>query len=31
LQEAADRVQVALRQVESDWLDIQRNGARTTH
>jgi hypothetical protein len=31
LQEAADRVQVALQQVESDWLDIQRNGVPTTH
>jgi tetratricopeptide (TPR) repeat protein len=31
LQAAADRVQLALRQVESDWIDMQRNGVRTTH
>jgi tetratricopeptide (TPR) repeat protein len=31
LQEAADRVQGALSQVESEWLDLQRNGVPTTH
>lgn len=31
LQEAADRVQGALAQVESEWLDLQRNGVPTTH
>jgi len=31
LQEAADRVQGALSRVESEWLDLQRNGAPKTH
>lgn len=31
LQEAADRVQGALSRVESEWLDLQRNGVPTTH
>jgi tetratricopeptide (TPR) repeat protein len=31
LQTAADRVHLALQQVEADWIDMQRNGVRTTH